>query len=470
MKYLFYSTCNATPHLETELEIASNLLETGNEVFFLVCKAQLQTCFINPDHDKIICLACRSKGAAGLNLIGIDSSHILDFPEVDIDYNAIKKSFNSIDELKAYKHRGIDVGLAVASSLVSSTRDHVFDTTTYSEQIKRGLETAIFVYESTKKVIDEIKPDCVIIFNGRFLESRPLLRICELMGIKYYTHERGGTVANYVKRENNTPHSLNAIINEIDEVWSLAGDEKEEIGKRFYEDRRNKVIQSWAVFTDNQVDGSLPKNLNSEKKNVAIFNSSMDEYEGIPDFKNKLYKDDNDGIWQLCNSFKHDHDIQFFLRVHPNLKGLNNTQNKELAKLRGQFTNLTIIEADEQVDSYALIDAVDCVVTYGSTIGIEAIYWNKPSILLGRAFYEDLECILTPGTHQEVCELIRSDLGKPNNNIGALKYGYWSLMQGFEFKKFIPDGLFKGRFNNHVVRASIFVRILFHARKFLSRF
>ena len=48
----------------------------------------------------------------------------------------------------------------------------------------------------------------------------------------------------------------------------------------------------------------------------------------------------------------------------------------------------------------------DKVISYNSLMGIEAVYWGKPSILLGRRPYENLEVVYKPKNHLSVMNLI----------------------------------------------------------------
>jgi hypothetical protein len=458
MRYIIYTYCFETPHLETDMEIALNLINAGHDVYFLTCREELKTCFINPQHSKAICAVCKSKVANGLDVLKIDSSKRLYYNKVAVDETIYKDALNSLAALKAYQYKGSDVGLAVASSIISATRDHNFDITQYLAQVRVGLETAITVHENLSKILVDIKPDGVVMFNGRFLESRPVLRLCEKLGIDFYTHERGGQIDRYMFRKNSTPHTLSYAKQEIEDVWKNGSTDKEEIGKKFFVDRRSKVVQTWHVFTEDQNEGSLPLNFDYNKRNVCIFNSSMDEYEGIADFNYNLYNDDNEAIEKICTSFLNNPDFHFYLRVHPNLKDLANSQNKSIDEIKRKYKNLTVIPAHDDIDSYALMEAAELIITFGSTMGIEALYWKKPSILLGRAFYEDLEGIITPTSHEETVEYIKN-IKSVSSGISAIKYGYWCLTYGTKFEFFAADSLFYGKFLNKEIKGSLYSRI-----------
>ena len=467
MRYLIYSSCYAVPHFETELEVATMLIKEGHDVFFLVCDAELKTCFINPDHKMSVCYACQSKISNGLKMLHIPKERILRLSQFKIDDIVCDYSFASVSELKKFTYKGSDIGLAVSSSIISSIRDHKFDTAEYKKRIKTGLVTAIMMHEKGEQILDAIKPDTVIMFNGRFLELRPIMRLCEKRGIEYYTHERGGQIDRYMLRKNSTPHAISFAKAEIEQFWLNGGPEKYTIGKNFFLNRRNKIIQSWSVFTAEQKDGVLPEGFDPAKKNIAIFNSSMDEYEGIADFNNPIYDDDNDGIERICESFINDENYHFYLRVHPNLKGLNNAQNKAIAKIAARYSNITVIAPEAIIDSYALMEAVDTVITFGSTMGIEAMFWNRPSLLVGKAFYQSLEGIVQPKSHEEVIHFI-THIPTVVANESAIKFGYWCSTFGTKFKYYEAEGLFSGKFMGEAINPSIISRVKIKISKLLE--
>jgi hypothetical protein len=463
MRVLFYSSYHATPHIETEMEVAKQLMSEGHEVFFLRCLRQLNICFANPDHTFLGCKVCISKISRGYEKIGVPEKNVFSFPETEVNIDEVydEKKITNIDELKKLTYKGWDLGLAIFSSLVSSVRDHQPDVNYYKNFIKRGIKTAVFVYKSGSKLLDEIQPDIVYLFNGRFLEVRPFMRLCESKGIKFYTHERGGVLKNYLLREKGSPHSLKLAAEEIKNLWGNGGKEKEDTGRNFFEDRRKRVIQGWHSFTADQVYNKLPENFDVSKQNITMFNSSMDEFEGIAEFKNYIYKDDNDAIEKIVAAYQHDPSKHFNLRVHPNLKNLDNTQTKQIDALSKKYANLTVIGATEDIDTYELMDKSDKIIVFGSTTGIEAVYWNKPVILTSTAFYESLNCLYKPSTHEEVLQLLNDPELKPFNQKEALKYGYWILNMGTPFEHYQPLSVQKGLFENERLTPHLFWRALY---------
>ena len=104
-----------------------------------------------------------------------------------------------------------------------------------------------------------------------------------------------------------------------------------------------------------------------------------------------------------------------------------------------------MIPADAKIDSYKLIDACEKVITFGSTMGIECVFLEKPSILAGRAVYEHLGGVYIPKNHDGFIDLINSYLN-PTSIIGALKYGYWQAIRGHLYMYYQPESVRYGKF------------------------
>jgi hypothetical protein len=187
----------------------------------------------------------------------------------------------------------------------------------------------------------------------------------------------------------------------------------------------------------------------------------MDEFEGIAEFKNRIYENDNIGIEKIVSAFQHDPTKHFYLRVHPNLKKLENTQIREINAFANKYENLTVIKAEEDIDTYQLMEKSNKIVVFGSTTGIEAVYWNKPVILLGRSSYESLNCLYKPTSHEEVLKHINDATLSPFNQNEALKYGYWILNMGVPYKAYTPSSVRKGSFNNEELIPHFFWRAFY---------
>lgn len=447
MNIFVYSThLNYTPHIETELELMQLHLNKGDTVFRFICNGNLSICDMNQKHDLLTCLKCRDVRNCGSNLL---SGKVVNLPITINQKVELSEQLNqckTTDDLKKIYYDNFDVGLAITSTMISILRNPNFDLDSNMDIIKEYYKSTITLYLSTINYIEKHKPDRVYIFNGRFAHVRAILRACEISGTEFVIHERGCNKDHYDLFIDKLPHDKNYQIERMESAWlndKHKLEEKEKIGSEFYITRKTGNPKDWLSFTKEQDASLLPKNFSRSKKNIVIFNSSMDEYVSISEEWNYPFFDNQEEfIEKLMDMFKDDPEYHFYLRVHPNLKGLNNSQTDRISKLSSN--NLTVIPSDSKIGSYNILDHCDQVITFGSTMGIEAVYWKKPSILVSTSFYNE-ESVYLAKSYEQVCAYVKSDL-LAKNNLGAIKYGYYHSVKGFPYKYFKADSLFRGKF------------------------
>ena len=444
MRVLFYSVYGfITPHFETELELIKEQLEKGHDVFVVKCGKVLDSCMFNPNHFSHVCANCQSRAYTGFKTVGLPSDRLIDLKLFSQVQDITIPFFNNSQELKNYKFQDVDTGLGVFSSLVSQTKAFEIDSYKFKEDIDKNIRMAINVLLNFEKIIPEIQPDTIFIFNGRFADQKPLVRLSQKFNIPFYIHERSGSVNKYELFKDSLLHSPQYVGKEIKKYWKAGKKNKQQISKSWFLDRRNGVDQNWPSFVKDQLKNKLPEGFDSEKRNIVFFNSSEHELIGVEGFENPIFKYQNETIQHILRSFENNQEYHFYLRVHPMLSNFPNPQWDEIRQF--DYNNLTIIGPNEPTDSYCLLDACEKVITFGSTMGVEATYWCKPSILIGQSFYSELECAYQPQSIDELDQLIeRTIITKPQ--LGSLKYGYWEAVHGYEFQYFQPIGFFGGKF------------------------
>ena len=205
---------------------------------------------------------------------------------------------------------------------------------------------------------------------------------------------------------NNIPHSYDAIYMKTLEAWDNAGENAVEIGKAFFENRRNAKYAGDKIYTKDQVAGMLPEGFDIGKRNISIFNSSEDEFFAISKEwdQSVIFPSQYEGLKTIFEHYKDDETIHFYLRIHPNLKNVPWKSHTLLYGLK--YKNVTIIAPNSPISSYTLMDNSEKVIIFNSTIGLESTFWGKPVIALNKCTYSYLKLTYTPTTEEEVYQLI----------------------------------------------------------------
>ncbi|MEZ6104876.1 MAG: hypothetical protein R3B96_01855 [Pirellulaceae bacterium] len=454
-----YST--VAPHFENELELMQLHLDQGDTVEYLACLGELHNCDFNPDKEAKKCHDCLARRQAGMTFLDprIELSAMVEPAEISLDeaeMSQLPVDVQTTTELIAWRVDNFDIGYAALSSLISLLREPEPDLDAHRALLVRLMRTALRSYRATLRYLDRQRPDRVYVFNGRFAGMRAVLRACQARQVDCHIHERGCDNWHYDLFVNHLPHDLREMDAAIQQHWSRAVDtvERDTQAAQWFEDRRRGVEKNWHSFTGNQIAGSLPGNWRDDRHNIALFCSSEHEFNAIgPSWKMDLYAGQNDGIRRLAQDLKTANpQAHLYVRLHPGLAGGDNSYINEARSLTAD--NMTVIPPEEPLDTYSIMQACDTVVSFGSSVGIEAVYWGKPSVLLGPCQYRYLGGTYQPATHAEAVELLARPL-PAQERTGALIFGYWLQTRGIRYQYFEPTSLFGGKFKGRVVHPPI---------------
>lgn len=433
MRYLFYSSCvfhkSGIAVLSDEAE---RLYKEGNEVVLLYCGGVINVCSGNSCSNKGLCKTCKLWTKLDLSKLskGIKVVSLTNYDRTTHNY---EWKYDSVKELRKLQYRNTHIGLATLSSYIDFTRNlnPLIDSKS-KVYFDNALSQGAKLVDCIDCAINEIKPDAFCLFNGRLIETRGILDY--VIGHKIETRVMEvvpdvETNQPYkVLYKNCMPHDTKYNQFLYEETWNkstLSENKKIEIADSFYQNRRHHKAAGDKIYTASQEEGILPAGFDKNKRNIAIFNSSEDEmaaiggeYDELPLFKSQLI-----GIKHILESNKNNRNIHFYLRIHPNLKTIKYKYHTELYKFSDEFSNVTVIGADEKVDTYCLMDNVEKVIVFGSTMGIESVYWKKPVILLAAAMYYYTDICYIPKTTEELQQLIEAKL-EPKFNDFVYKYGF----------------------------------------------
>ena len=436
------------PIYETQLEIVQDYLERGFDVTMLTCEASLPTCEANVDHLRSVCVLCRSRARSGVNWLSSEHVAVIDYLLVTDEQRASVERFAEteivdVQQLRSLQLDGSDIGMAVLSSLVSLTREPSPDTSEHRDVIRRGLRAAGLVHYSLRNHITRLAPDVLLLFNGRVASLRPALRAGQALGVETLVYEVAGAPNRYLITVNTYPHDLEALKEVFNGTFDDAPETietKASVADAWYEARIANRPHDGMAFTEAQEVGRLPKELAVAGLRVGIFISSDDEFVAIDGWEPPVYRGQADGLRRILGAFSSRDDIQFILRVHPHLRGIENSQTRELEQIAASFPSLHVVAADSPVHTYSLIEAVDVVLTFGSTVAMEAVYMGKPSLMLGRHVFEDMGGVKRPTSHEELVDLLLSaaDNGvqQPSQEArdAAIRFGFAQSRFGLPYR------------------------------------
>jgi len=390
MKVFLFETTNATPHLETSFELAKMHLDKGDTVSYYFLGHSVP--FAEFVHKKLPLFNCSSPERIGAKLVGSNLKYIEpNLTSISLE-RIVNQNFNNAEELRSFKYKNYKAGLSTLSSLISETRFSNPDTNKHRKLIYKILISGIKIYEYVISEIDKEKPDLIYLFNGRFAVNRAILDAALEKNIAFKVHERGANKHRYTS-DAWLQHDFNSVREDFLLKWnSCSESNRVQTANLFFQERRKGYQQSWLSFTNRQDKNHLPS-LPAGKRVVAYFSSSDDEYAAVEDlviwdrWPNQLT-----AVKELIELISKNTDLFLVIRLHPHKAEKSLTDLKEWLTL--PFAeNVLLIPPNDPVDTYALIERADVVVTSGSTVGIESVFWGTPSICLGPSLYSHLDAV-----------------------------------------------------------------------------
>ena len=402
----------------------------GTEVIMAYCDRALPSCITNVHGNKGICAVCKHMHRQ------IIKNYLSDIKVIEISDSLFEKnektfSYDDILDLKKIIYRDVNIGLSLHSYFVTITRKPSGKVSPAERQyFDQILSSLCRFVDYAYKLVDEIKPDMITIYNGRMFENRLFYEIAVNRGIEFESEEvcwRINQPSIRVEYHGGLPLDIKQLTQMSKDLWNnskRSEEEKVEVGSSFFLNRRNGKPTNDFIYIDKQIKDLLPDDFNENERNFVIFNSSEDEIVSLGGEwdEDNLFESQVESIRFVLEHLPEN--THLYLRIHPNLKGLKAEYHTNLYKLKDK--RLTIIPPESPISSYALMDMAEKVLVMGSTMGVESCYWGKPIISLHKSEYYYLDVAYNPQSKEELVRLLDDHL-VPKDKKGALLYGYFYM-------------------------------------------
>lgn len=350
---------------------------------------------------------------------------------------------DSIASLKEFRLGEARLGIGTLSSLITLCGDSEPDFADSRPLIDLLLTCAYQAFELTRDLIDRYGPARVLVINGRFANAQAVSEAARLAGVeRWYSNELRSAERYYLS---SVPFYNSAASRAaLSADWESAGEGRESIAESFFSPRRGGLQLLENGYRKKQRAGIVPPG--SERRRIVFYASSIDEYAAVEGgFVDPLFESQHAAAAWLAAWARKRPDLELFIRVHPRMDGRLSARERRWWNSLG-VGNVTTIPAGSPVDSYALAMTADRVVTFHSTMGAEATYLGKVSILVGDADYRGLDCVYEPDTLADFEAMLDDDSLPPKSRENCLPFGYQRLMVGEPFRFFQPTSLEEGSF------------------------
>jgi len=379
---------------------------------FPICDTQLRRIYY-PETEQIQsllrCIHCKQTN----DIIGKFSKANCIFYSEYISYDVKNRVQQALKDINIEEFINSDEfiyqGINIKSALFATIKGFSRGANMPLKFIRQFIETALLSIEIFSKMYEKIKPDYILIFNGRRSTENIALQVAKKYNIRTITYEVGQIfdrlifdndrpVVSFQKVSDLWPKYKDIPLNDnqnqlIDEflIERTKGNIQRSFSLTCYENSKNPDNQERLQEIIKILDIDKSKEIALMAPNV-IWDSGMVGCEVV-------FDGIKEWVVETVRYYINNPDKQLIIRPHPAEKVKNRAEITTLytieSLLNDNFTdlpeNIKFVPYDSNITSYELANISNYVLVYNSTIAIELAIYNHPVITCTNIFYADKE-------------------------------------------------------------------------------
>lgn len=411
------------------------LMERGANVDYYVCNGGNALCDMGGKTSFTACSGCFATTTVCAEKMGLPW-HPLYGPSFEGMGLLAQKWVNSLrtEELVVARYKDYPLGEWMYTSMLTAWNMPEYIPGVNDEQdrfFKELLRDACMNFIRVREIFEEKRYDTVILFNGRIMINNIIFHLGREKNVSVYMHERGGYMGSMRLIKTDMFHSHAQYIsfwNEWKDIPLTPGQVKATHTYLMRREHGDPSVLNWGAFS---TIGPLPEHIADiakQKKLWVLFTSTLHEFEGLNDFANTYYTQ-SEWLEALIAEVVGIPDVHLVIRAHPNLAPSSASPGSEsemqwyaeFARRHAATPNLTVIQPNETISSYALMNAADAGFVSFSTCGLEMAAKGVPVGYGGAPVYGMAGVAHkanTPETLKDVCALFATyEKGRKNPEV-----------------------------------------------------
>lgn len=279
------------------------------------------------------------------------------------------------------------IGAWVVSSVHSHFRTNEIDlskpgvVTIFRRYLAAGLCAAF----ALDRLLEETRPDLLLVFNGRMSSTRVALELARRRGVRVISEERA-RVPGHIRLvvNNNCLH-----LGDLDMLWErwrgvpLSSEELGCVTALLADRRVGRSFEVRPFSPPSQETSAVRAALSLDDRPVwVLFTSSIDESALEPRARG-LFRSQNAWVEAVVDYAGRNPDIQLVIRVHPNVgSGRSIGRNEDDAQFFARLAttvpeNVQVVPSDDQVSSYSIMAIAEVGLIWHSITGLEMACMGK---------------------------------------------------------------------------------------------
>ncbi|HBD08796.1 MAG TPA: hypothetical protein DCZ69_11095 [Syntrophobacteraceae bacterium] len=241
-------------------------------------------------------------------------------------------------------------------------------------------------------LLENIKPQAVVLFNGLHFPEATAAWLCKKCGVRVITHESGfQPFSGYFVEGDVSTYPI--TIPDVDLTPEQDAFLDDSLKQRFQGLFSMAGIQFWSEMR------SLPAELLHKaagfKQVVAVFTNVI--FDTTQLHANVVFKDMFAWLDALLEVIKVHPETLFVLRAHPDEarpgKASRESVTMWFEQKAATLQNAALIQPQERISSYELIQLSKFILTYNSQIGLESMLMGVPALGAGQAPFVDFDTV-----------------------------------------------------------------------------
>ena len=354
----------------------------------------------------------------------------------DISGSALSRA-----ELRDLVVSGLPIGRAILQ-IPPTPETSISDSEVWpGKWVEASIRSFLSTHRAMRQILHNSTATHVFAYNGRFLLERAAVLAGSESGAAVFCYDNAGADCDF-EIQRDTIHDWSRLQERIKQMSARLGEESETAyAKSWFESRRNHTDPEVRRFVSQQVLGKGLE-VGDSHKAIVFFSSSIDEVAELEFDWTRFFDSQENALRVLAAECQKRDDVYLVVRSHPNMLTKSQLDQVAWQACVEKIAPDIHFAPDSSVDSYELMSQAYAVVTYGSTMGIEAAFAGKRSIVMGPSIYDELGVVTRVETPEALSEAL--DRNATINQDFLLAYGLMMRLRGFRLRNITKkDGEFE---------------------------
>ena len=419
----------------------------GVPVLHFVCRAGMSRCVQGTNKDNYYLLPpCEACVAHSRRLFAYSSTSDFTFSQ-NIELESVLRNLG-VEALGSFEYHGLPLGNLVLPAFRWILRRHNLPDDELTRFLLREyILSADWIAQEFSRLVEQIKPRAVVVFNGMFFPEATVRWIATQRGLRVISHEVGYR-----------PHSIfltegEATAYPIDIPVDFTLSEQQNSRLDTYLEQRFKGnftmagIRFWPEM--HGLDGTLIRKFDEFRHVISVFTNVIFDTSQV--HANTIFPHMFAWLDMILSLIRTHPEILFVIRAHPDEMRINKASRESVHDWISQnhvldLPNVVFIDSNEFVSSYELIQRSKFVMVYNSSIGLEAAIMGVPVLCGGKARFTQYPIVFYPQTSEAYMEQAETFLREERVDVpldfqvNARRFLYYHLYKvSLPFDEFIES-------------------------------